>query len=82
MSSRLGQPNIRGSVAGRVLPKDEVHGESDIKVRCTVNLSQILGGQTNTQRLDIGLEMLDLALSDNREYIRRLVHHVRQCLSR
>jgi hypothetical protein len=26
--------------------------------------------------------MLDLALSDNREYIRRLVHHVCQCLFR
>ncbi len=76
MRSRLGQEDIRGSVAGRELPKDEVHGESNIKVRCAVNLSQILARQTDAQRLDIGLEMLDLALANDGEYVGRLVHHV------
>lgn len=76
MSSRLGQGDIRRSVAGRVVPEDEVHGESNIKVRCGVNLSQLLAGKTDTQRLNIRLEMLDLALANNGEYVGRLVHHV------
>lgn len=76
-SSSLGQPDIGGRAARRVtVTVDEVHREANIKRRCTINLIEVLIGEAHTQSLHIRPEMLNLALTDDGEHVRCLVHDV------
>ena len=80
-SRSLGQPDIGSSIAGRVaVTVDEVHREPDIERRCAINLIEILIGEAHAQCLHVGLEMLNLALTDDREDVRCLVHDVSEGL--
>ena len=58
--------------------EDEIEREAVLEGRGAVNLVDLLVAEFDAQRLDVGLEMLNLAPADDGEDVGRLVPHVGQ----
>lgn len=54
----------------------EIHRESNVKIGRIVNLLDLLLGELELQCLDVALEVLNLATTDDRKDIRGLVPDV------
>lgn len=81
MSHILYQP-----IVGRILVclvcalVQKVHGESHVEVGRRLDFVHVAFRQLEAERFDVTFEMLQLATSDDGEYVRSLVHYIGQSL--
>ena len=82
MTSRLNQEDVSRSHPGIILHPSKAiqhtQREANIERHRIVNLIHLLIRKLEFQRIDVILEMLRVAASDDGEDVRVLVHHVRQ----
>lgn len=83
MSSRpvtIGPCHLGAIVDNSMTPKNEVHGKANVKRNDGLQLVDFLWRQLDTECCDIGQQIGDLALSNNRKDVRRFMQKIRQAL--
>ena len=83
MRSRAGEQDIRSIEINIVVNAHEDHrvGEARVKVDGPVDLLDLLPGQRQRKRVDVLLEVFDLATTDDGEDVGGLVERPRESLS-
>lgn len=82
MRRYLSQKDVCGSVIRTAVSENEIHRESHVKGNRALNLVEILIGECHAQGVDIGFQVFNLSLPDDRENIGRFVEDICERLSR
>lgn len=82
MRRYLSQKDVCSRVVRNAVSENEVHRGSHAKGNRALNFVEILIGECHAQGIDVGFQVFNLSLPDNRENIRRFVEDICERLSR